>query len=318
MVAESVFMKKQLLSSLGSFVARTTALERGVVWLGHHLPKAPLVASLCYHTAEQAFLREPTRVRTASLWNGSQLRVTLEEHAFRHIYYYGMYEPEVTMVIKHLARPGQCWFDVGGNVGYYSVLLSALVGDTGQVHVFEPNPAVANAIESSLGVNRAANVRLVRKAVSDNSEACVALYVPPDDSGRTSLIKHHDIKSPSMIEVPTTSLDDYAAETGAAVEFMKIDIEGHELAAFQGMTRTLSEAPPRVIICEATHCVDALATPAELIRYVIQYGYIAYRLRADGLFPFREGDDLHWALDKDIVFVQPDSVALVQGVMRKA
>ncbi len=50
----------------------------------------------------------------------------------------GIFEPHSTRLVKKLVKPGDVAFDVGANIGYYSVLLSKVVGEAGQIFCFEP------------------------------------------------------------------------------------------------------------------------------------------------------------------------------------
>ena len=307
---------------IGSLCARQSVLEKGVAWLGHHHSHSRLVSSLCYHVGEEVYLHSHNASnRVAVLQNGTKMSVTLEEHAFRQIYFFGHYEPEVTALMKLVAAPGQTWLDVGGNIGYYTLLLASLVGPGGSVHVFEPNPAVADRIEESVRLNAYSNVKLVRAAVSDTHGEQATLYVPTAESGQSgqsSLIVHQELTDTIKVVVPTVALDTYVEETKCLVDFMKIDIEGLELLALKGMQNTLRQRPPKIILCEVSHFPDCLATPDELIAHLMQYGYIPYRIRHEGLFLHTPGEYLHPQLDMNVAFTLPDAVPLLQPLIVNA
>lgn len=311
----------KLLEIAGKTFSRYSALENAVVWLGHHQPNSRVTGSLCYHVGEQAFLREPNIEKVAVLTTGARLQVTLSEHMFRHLYFYGVHEQEVTTLVTHLAKAGQTWLDVGGNIGYFTVLLSSLVGPSGQVHVFEPNPAVADYIARSIRLNDANNVRLNQAAVSSTTGEEITLYVPADTnaadggSGRSSLVPQSDISQNREVRVPVIGLDDYIKQNQLNVDFMKIDVEGFEIQAFEGMSATLTSYPPKVIICEVSHRPECLATPKELISYVTQFGYRPYSIRTEGLYPHRQDSVLHPDLDANVAFVHREVLALVEAIV---
>jgi len=296
-------------------------MERLAVWIGHHSPRCRLTTSLCYHAGEAAYLNAPGQAkRNAVLRDGGMMEVTLDEHAFREIYYFGTYEREVTAVIKHIAKPGQKWLDVGANIGYYTILLSGLVGPDGEVHAFEPNPVMMNHLERSLLHNQACNVFLNRSAVSNVSGAEVILYVPvssDSQSGQASLVVHKNIAETQEVLVPTITLDDYLAKTSCRIDFMKIDIEGLEILAFQGMKKTFARQPPRMIFAEVSHLPDCLATPSELISLLIQAGYCPYRIRKQGIFAYDEDYLLDGGLDFNFLFVLPEATPLIYSLIQQ-
>ncbi len=306
-------------STFGKLLASWPPAERAVVWLGHHHPHSWLTRSLCYHTGEQACLKRPDKTeRTARLSNGALMCLTLDDHQFRHIYFYGTYEPEVTALIQHLAKPGQVWFDVGANIGYYTILLSRLVGPQGWVHAFEPNSVVADYLTQSLVLNDIHNVCLTRAAVSEISGGEVSLYIPVSktgDSGQSSLLVHESVTHTREVSVPVLSLGAYVDDTGTSPDFMKIDIEGLEILAFRGMDNILTQKPPAVIISEVSHLPGCLATPEELIAYLMDFGYIPYRIREQGLYQYTLGNPLDGQRDFNFAFVQPDAFSLVQALI---
>jgi|GEM_PF-1265218 len=303
------------LQTLGWLCSQSPILEKIVVSLGHSYPKLRPISSLCWHTGEQIYLRSPHHQRIAVLDNYYQLQVNLAEYGFREIYFFGVCEPEVTAIVKHLAKPGQIWFDVGANVGYFTILLSKIMGETGKIYAFEPNPITANLIENSITLNQVNNVTLVREAVSKTSGQEVILNVPINESGRASIIRQEDILEFNKVTVSTVSLDSYLAVHKIKVDFMKIDIEGAEILAFQGMASTLKNCPPKVIISEVSHRPECLSTPQQLIEYLITFGYCPYRMRNEGLFAYKSGESLHPNLDKDIAFVQPSALPLIQSLL---
>ncbi len=301
------------------FCASNTLAERATVWLGHKLPDWKVTKSLCYHTGEEAFLKNAGGgFRVAVLRNGARMGVTLDEHSFRQIYFYGTYEPEVTALMRHLAKPGQVWLDVGANIGYFTIFIASLVGPTGEVHAFEPNPDMMKQIARSVRLNGVEHVQMVEAAVSNVSGEEANLYIPlshSGQSGQSSLLIHRDIAGRRKVCVQTVSLDDYLASVGRHADFMKIDVEGLEILAFQGMERTLRSHPPKVIICEVSDLPDCLASQSELIDHLVQYHYTPYVIKEEGLFLYKSGNPLAQE-DYNFAFVQPEALPLVETVVK--
>jgi FkbM family methyltransferase len=302
--------KMSLQKAIGKVCARSRSLESGMVWLGHQAPGSRVVRSLCFHTGDQISIKDPAAVRTASTDFGSLLSVRLDEHIFRHIYFHGEYDPETSQLLQKLVKPGQIWLDVGGNVGFFTMLLSRGVGDTGRVYVFEPNPAMVERIHASLTLNRATNVELVPQAVSNESHHEISFYVPIGDghnSGRASAVKFEDLSSSvKEVKVSTTSLDDYLERSNVKPDFMKIDIEGFEINAFRGMERTMRNNPPKLIISELNQLPGVLATPIEIISYLTGFDYGPYIIETHGLKPYVIGTAVD-PKDMNFAFIQKNA-----------
>jgi FkbM family methyltransferase len=116
-------------------------------------------------------------------------------------------------------------FDVGANVGYYTLLLSRGVGPQGRVFAFEPNPVNFAHLKEHLRLNKIGNVEIVEAAVSDR--AGTAFF-----SGEGSTGKLSQTGTPTK----TVQLDNYPRP-----DIIKMDIEGEEIAALRGSARILAE-----------------------------------------------------------------------------
>jgi FkbM family methyltransferase len=151
---------------------------------------------------------------------------------------------------EHVHRGGVVW-DVGANIGFYSLIASRLVAD-GEVVAFEPLPANQEAIRRNLALNEIANVRLVPVALSDaEGEAELEIHASPtwaklDTSGDTAFKCDGDVSGRVRVEVSTL---DAQLESHAAPDLVKMDIEGAEVAALRGASRLLGEHRP-TLICE--------------------------------------------------------------------
>src|SRR5690349_21100394 len=191
-------------------------------------------------------------------------------------------------VFLRLLRPGDIVFDVGANLGYYTVLFSHLVGRHGAVHAFEPVPATFQRLEAAVGsLGRFGNVHLRRAAVTDRPGP-VTLYMPGDDHGQASLT-HHSAGSWTSGAAVTThdaeglTLDDYVRERQLpALSFLKCDVEGAELPALRGAAGTLARFRPILHLeVAAAWQADFGASPADLVRFLEPFGYRVWYLLRD-------------------------------------
>lgn len=310
---------------IGTLVGANARLERLLVNVGHKWSNWRIVSSLCYRAGEHLAAKAPAECERVARLNADGLLCgSLKERMFRQMYFHGSYEPEITHLIQKLAAPGQVWFDIGANIGYYTILLSTSVGPTGQVVAFEPNPSAADFLDRSIALNKRNNVHLFRNAVSDSSEEDVVLHVPhgcdvEGGSGRASLIRQRDVAASSSVPIKTISIDGLLRRGQRPPEFVKIDVEGYEERVLAGMRETLASVPPKLIICEANQQIDSLTSPSALIKYVAEFGYAIFRIRSDGLRAYALGDNLHPRDDANLAFVHSSAYtsALINDLLRR-
>jgi FkbM family methyltransferase len=159
---------------------------------------------------------------------------------------YGTWEPEVVQATSKSVLPGMTALDIGAYAGFFTLLLSKLVGSKGKVVSFEPLPANFRVLEENLKLNSIQNVVLEKQAVSSNPGQ-ISLEVPSLESSLLAGPFEDDDERGSML-VPSTSLDDYVFRNEMRVDFIKIDVEGFEDEVLIGAERTLDTFHPIMII----------------------------------------------------------------------
>lgn len=149
-------------------------------------------------------------------------------------------------VFAPVLKNGVVW-DVGGNAGFYSALLSQVAGPEGHVYAFEPVPATFENMCSNL--KRAGTVNITPKnlALSDKDGLLPISFDPANDTD-SSLEK---TEGASCIEVRVAAGDSLIESGECPVPVMlKMDIEGHELKALAGMKKLLARPECRAVLCE--------------------------------------------------------------------
>jgi FkbM family methyltransferase len=165
-------------------------------------------------------------------------------------------------MVRHLGHGG-VFYDVGANLGFFSLLAAHLSGlDTGRVVAFEAAPDNAEAIRVNAALNRVPNVEVICAAVSDHS-GWGRLQVVDDQSWSKLLQYGEHPFTEEVIDVRCVTIDELVA--GGRLpppSVVKIDVEGAELAVLAGMRQTMAAHRP-AIICELhdTHAafVEAMA-----------------------------------------------------------
>jgi FkbM family methyltransferase len=145
-------------------------------------------------------------------------------------------------------HPGDTVIDVGANIGIHTMLAAELVGRSGHVHAFEPDPQSMFYLMTNVNRNRlAGRVTLWSLAASDRS-ASAQLYLDLKTARTTSLRANAyspDTQIRQPIFVATAPLDDLITQPP---QFLKIDVEGAELAVLAGASRLLCDYRPVLLV----------------------------------------------------------------------
>jgi FkbM family methyltransferase len=157
-------------------------------------------------------------------------------------------EQSIAQRFREHIHPGDTVIDVGANVGIHTMLAAELVGRSGHVHAFEPDPQSMSYLMTTVNRNRLTErVTLWNLAASDRS-ANAKLYLDLKTARTTSL--RANAYSPDMqirqpVVVATARLDDLITQPP---QFLKIDVEGAELAVLAGASRLLRNYHPVLLV----------------------------------------------------------------------
>jgi FkbM family methyltransferase len=168
-------------------------------------------------------------------------------------------------------RGWTCW-DLGAHYGLYSVGLARLVGETGQVAAFEPNPASCARLRRHAAMNRVPWLRVFEAAVSDRTGQGEMYTYGDLDTTITHLPYDEEVRQDACrpISVEIVELD-RLVEAGSIrpPRFVKIDVEGHGHRALGGMRRTLQAHMPVVMAAfHSQHERDGMAAMLAALGYV--------------------------------------------------
>src|SRR5882757_3800337 len=156
------------------------------------------------------------------------------DHAHAGLIVRGTLEPPVQEALRRLLAPGDVFYDIGANVGFFTLLGARLVGPSGRVVAFEPVPWCAHAVGRNIALNGFAHAQIRAEAVGAADGSARLLVVGEASwSHLESTGRHADVRD--EIDVTMVSIDGLVA-SGAIPppDVLKIDTEGAELQAIEG------------------------------------------------------------------------------------
>jgi FkbM family methyltransferase len=179
---------------------------------------------------------------------------------------------------------GMVVLDIGANLGYYSRYFADLVGPTGRVYAFEPDPLSFQMLERRAARARYRNLEVSPAALGDRQGRSVLRCSRVNRADNRLHASHGEVPHES-VEVPVTTLDAFCAARGIRrVDAIKMDVQGWEVAALAGMRETLARARPRWIFLEFSpeHLLGAGSSPESFWQALETAGYEPHVLNGEG------------------------------------
>lgn len=193
--------------------------------------------------------------------------------------YNGACEPEVVHVMRRVIRPGDFVIDGGANVGFFTLLMSRLVGEQGHVEAFEPATVNFKKLRKNLEINKVENVTAVNKALWRTDHEQLQLYIS-HDTGLCSLRLFEGALA--ALPVGGLTLDRWCGGYDQRPRLIKLDVEGAEEDVLVGAKRLLEGVD--FVICELN--VGALdrfgSSQHDLRAYMERQGYEMFLTQENG------------------------------------
>jgi FkbM family methyltransferase len=159
----------------------------------------------------------------------------------------GSNEREVQRALAEYLRPGMTFYDVGANIGFFSLIAARLVGSGGRVIAFEADPEIVARLRENLSRNQFDHAQVVEKAMWSEPTTVSFARVDPNTSPDRGLGRVSEQPGAYTIRVEAVSLDDYTA-SHPAPDFVKCDVEGAEVQVFQGASKLLARKRPILLV----------------------------------------------------------------------
>lgn len=185
-------------------------------------------------------------------------------------YFLGTHEPDLQEALPHVIKPGMTVYNLGANIGFFTLALARLVGPAGRVVAFEPNPSAYARLRENLALNDLqARVELRALAAGDSDGEVEFCFALTESQGRFADLPHVP-KNAATSKVRCCRIDTFARQAGAPPQAVILDVEHAEGRVLRGMSGLLRQSKPLVIL--EMHGPEAIAEAwAELARH-------AYRL----------------------------------------
>ncbi|MFH1154556.1 MAG: FkbM family methyltransferase [Pseudomonadota bacterium] len=189
-------------------------------------------------------------------------------------YALGINELPVQHAFKKFIKSGDIVYDIGANIGFFTMIAAMLVEKTGYIYAFEPVTGNVENILKNIKLNNFLNITVIDRAVS-SSTGKEDFYLTKNYGGHTlsSVACPPDVIAKIIIE--TVSIDELIAEKKIMPpDIIKIDVEGAEIDVLKGMVNTLKQYRPTVIYEIDDRTLSKLQNKQEDIKdFLYSFGY---------------------------------------------
>jgi FkbM family methyltransferase len=201
------------------------------------------------------------------------------------------YEPEVTWPMVRILQEGDTAIDVGANIGFFTLIMSRLVGPTGKVIAYEPGESNIEHLKLHLAMNDITNVKVIEQPAWCREEE-VTFYINRDDRSSNALCdpgnfpaNEQSRANPFTIKMQAATLDATPVMT-TYPKLIKIDTEGAEQKVLEGAALLLQHPVP-YILCELNPFgIPQFGDSIEGLReFMREYGYETFFLHPTDLLP---------------------------------
>jgi FkbM family methyltransferase len=233
---------------------------------------APKLARRLIRLAGQAGLPISTKIRSGV---GQGLRISLLNATREHLQ--GSCEIPVQRCLRQHLAPGGIFLDVGANIGFFSLIGARLAGPHGKVFAIEPVPENTRCIVANAKINGFTNVQVIAAAAGEDDRQG-RLFIADHSGGATLSVADMPPDLVNTLTVPVFTIDHFV-ETGRIdpPTFVKIDVEGTEMAVLEGMAGTLGRHRPAIVYevddrdpAQAEEKFAAIARRLEAFHYRVQ------------------------------------------------
>lgn len=199
------------------------------------------------------------------------------------------YEKTDCDMILQLVEDGQNVFDIGGNFGWYSLVIAK--SKKVRVLTFEPVPRTFGYLKQNVALNGLGNIELFNFGFSDQDQT-LDFYYYPEGSGNASIANLSDTEGVQSIKCTVKKLDGFTQENSNRIDFIKCDVEGAELLVLRGGIESIKRDKP-IIFAELLRKWAAKFNyhPNDVLNLLGDIGYRCFIVTGSNLFEVDKIDD---------------------------
>lgn len=169
-----------------------------------------------------------------------------------HLMMSGRWEEAITKVFQSVLSEGNTVLDLGANFGYFGIIAGAQIGKSGKLLLVEANPELIKYIDKSLAVTGLSRISHVEQVAISEKEGSAEFHFLEDAWGSSGLMDvqamaqtdHMNYSLRKSFKVRTTAVDSLCAKVGiSSADVIKLDIEGYEPHAYEGMRKIIKNSP---------------------------------------------------------------------------
>ncbi len=170
----------------------------------------------------------------------------------RTLILFGERELEHKFMLEQVIKPGMRILDIGANIGYYAIMESLLIGQSGNLIAVEPSKSNVNLLKKNLELNNIENYQIHEGAIS-NADTYKKFFL----SNMSNLNTFHNIGTgKAFLNGETIDVKTYTVKTilkGETLDLMRMDVEGHEVEVLDGLVNSIDEIKKLPMIIFETH-----------------------------------------------------------------
>jgi len=246
-----------------------------------YLSKFPLRdGKAFFYERLHAVLKPGDRYAVVRLDKGFRMNLDLADPEQLKVYFFGHYHERYEAdLVQRLLQGDDVFWDVGANVGYFTLVAATALNHRGQIVAFEPGKNAYARLISNVALNPYRNIQAFPVAVTDREGEAVLHLLGDIADSSASLYPAAQAQAGQEV-CRTVSLDHVLDSEGLRPpDLIKLDAEGAELAVLQGATRLIQESPPLFLMeMEEKTLAAAGASKAAVAQFLTGCGYRAAHL----------------------------------------
>jgi FkbM family methyltransferase len=236
-----------------------------------------LLGLFCGYERDWLWTAAPTK-KIRNKLTGQIMVLDLANWSDRSTFFLGRwYDLEAQLLTSSIVKPGDTVIDVGANRGMFALFASSIVGATGAVICFEPNPQCVAVLDRDVRLNGISNVAVHNIGLGDREQELI-LTIPSINSGEGTFgTSPYDEKQLFRTRVPVKRGDDVLCSVSPVM--IKVDAEGFEPRVLAGLENIIKRAQPLIVTEVApNHLKSCGSSVRELLALMERYGYEGLKL----------------------------------------